>query len=112
MKVCKYHLCSNKLVGKQTSYCSPQCSSKGRIIAWRKRTKQRAVDYKGGKCAHCGYNKCNDAFDFHHKDPAKKDFGIAASGHCRSWQEIQNELDKCILLCSNCHRELHASQSI
>ena len=70
--------------------------------------KQKAIDYKGGKCVKCDYNKCNAALDFHHIDPSQKDFNIAAKGYTRSWNKVKAELDKCILLCANCHREIHS----
>lgn len=74
----------------------------------RKRIKEKAVEYKGGKCKKCGYNKCVDAFDFHHRDPRQKDFSIGDKGYTRSWEKVKKELDKCDLLCANCHRELHS----
>lgn len=55
----------------------------------------------------CGYSKCIAALDFHHTDPSKKDFGISSGGYTRSFEKIKDELDKCILVCANCHRELH-----
>lgn len=73
----------------------------------RRLLKQRAVDYKGGSCVKCGYNNCISALEFHHTDPTQKDFAISVSGHTRSWQIILNELDKCILVCCRCHREIH-----
>ena len=82
-------------------------STKERVQKWRLRQKQRAIDYKGGKCSACGYNKCPDALDFHHLDPTEKEFGLASSGITRAWERVKKELDKCILLCANCHRELH-----
>ena len=71
--------------------------------------KQRAIDYLGGKCAVCGYDKCNDALDFHHIDSTSKEFNISTSFNM-SWGVLKNELDKCKLLCSNCHRELHCAE--
>ena len=74
---------------------------------FRKKIKERAVEYKGGKCSICGYDRCINAFDFHHLDPQQKDFSI--SGNCnRAWDKVKAELDKCIIVCSNCHREIHA----
>lgn len=73
----------------------------------RKKIKQMAIDYKGGCCEKCGYNKCNEALEFHHLDPSKKDFGISSNGHCNSWEKVKKELDKCIMVCANCHREIH-----
>jgi hypothetical protein len=68
--------------------------------------KQKCVDYKGGKCERCGYDKSLRALSFHHKDPSKKAFAIAGS-HTRSWKALKTEVDKCLLLCANCHMEEH-----
>jgi hypothetical protein len=73
----------------------------------RKKLKQMAVEYKGGKCFCCGYDKYIGALEFHHTDPNGKDFGISANGTCRSWAKIKEEIDKCILVCCVCHREIH-----
>ena len=68
--------------------------------------KQRAIDMLGGACSICGYNKCNDALDFHHIDPAIKVHEIKYFS-MMSWEKIENEVKKCVLLCANCHREKH-----
>lgn len=73
----------------------------------RRRLKEMAVEYKGGECSKCGYNKCVNALEFHHLDPNEKDFGIGTNGHTRSWKRTRIELDKCIMVCANCHREIH-----
>ena len=78
------------------------------VYARRKKVRVMAVEYKGGKCENCGYNRCLDALEFHHKDPAQKDFSISSKGYTRSWDRVKKELDKCAILCANCHRELHA----
>jgi hypothetical protein len=70
--------------------------------------KQKAVEYLGGCCVRCQYNECNAALDFHHLDPSEKDFSFAGSH--KLWETVKPELDKCILLCSNCHREYHAGE--
>ena len=75
----------------------------------RDKLKAKCVAYKGGICQGCGYSKCLRALAFHHRDPSKKLFGIGGS-HCRSWTSIKLELDKCDLLCMNCHAELHDSE--
>ncbi len=72
----------------------------------RKKVKSLAVDYKGGKCQLCNYSKCVDALEFHHIDPSAKKFGIGDKGYTRAWDKVRNELDKCLLLCANCHREV------
>jgi len=73
----------------------------------RRVIKQQAIDYLGGKCSNCGYNKCNSALEFHHIDPTQKDKDY--SNYKTSFDKLKPELDKCVLLCSNCHREHHSS---
>ncbi len=73
----------------------------------RKLIKEMAIEYKGGKCCNCGYDKCARALHFHHLDPNEKDFGIGGNGRTRSWEKVKEELDKCVLVCSNCHAEIH-----
>lgn len=77
------------------------------VIKRRKNIKLLAVEHKGGKCIKCGYNKCIGALEFHHLDPKEKDFHLSKGGVTRSWEIIKKELDKCILVCANCHREIH-----
>ena len=67
-----------------------------------------AIDYKGGKCVFCGYDKCIQSLELHHFNSTEKDFGISDKGYTRSWERVKKEIDKCILICANCHRELHA----
>jgi len=73
----------------------------------RKKIRQKAIAELGGKCIKCGYNKYTEVLEFHHRDPSKKDFNVSSKGHCRSWQRVKQEIEKCDLLCANCHRELH-----
>ena len=75
----------------------------------RNNLKEKAVAYKGGKCQNpdCGYMKYIGALEFHHPDK-NKEFGIASKGYTRSWEIVKRELDKCIMLCSNCHKEAEA----
>lgn len=60
---------------------------------------------RGGACVRCGYNKCMKALEFHHIDPTKKDFTIS-NDHFKLIEALE-ESKKCILLCSNCHKEFH-----
>jgi hypothetical protein len=75
---------------------------------------RRRTTYKnmlGGRCQKCGYKKCMDALQFHHKDPSQKLFGIqdAVWGQVKATEEeIIKEIEKCTLLCANCHYEIHA----
>jgi len=73
----------------------------------RRKVKLQCIEYKGGKCERCGYNKCPAAMTFHHIDPSQKDFGISSNGVSRSFEKCKPELDKCILLCVRCHAEVH-----
>ena len=73
----------------------------------RRRIREQSIEYKGGKCALCGYKKSTRALGFHHLDPSTKEFGLSHRGFTRSWEKTKVELDKCILLCANCHMEVH-----
>lgn len=75
----------------------------------RRKIKEFAVQYKGGKCAVCGYARYVGALDLHHVDPETKVFGIGEKGYTRSWKAVKAEADKCVLVCANCHREIEAS---
>lgn len=111
-----------RIVSKRRKYCNSSCqkahkdltsvgknlTNSERVAAWRRRTKAKAVEYKGGSCRLCGYCKSHRALDFHHVDPAQKEFAISRKGITRAWEKIKVELDKCILLCRNCHAEVHA----
>lgn len=70
--------------------------------------KAKCVSYKGGKCELCGYNKYLSALEFHHLDPSKKDFAISKHHSNKFTDELKNELDKCQLLCANCHSDIHS----
>lgn len=78
-----------------------------RLKSFRQRMKDRLVDYKGGKCQLCGYNKCNTALEFHHLNPHEKDFGISKYTNLK-WDSVVSEVDKCVMVCANCHREIHS----
>lgn len=73
----------------------------------RNRLKSRAVYVLGGKCQICGYNKCQQALEFHHINPEEKEFTIQENCN-RGWEIVKSEIKKCALLCANCHREVHA----
>lgn len=70
--------------------------------------KLKLIELFGGKCEKCGYDKNIAAFDFHHKDSFEKKFEIKTQYlKYKTEDEILEEAIKCMLLCSNCHRELH-----
>lgn len=75
--------------------------------------KQKAVNYLGGKCSQCGYSKTLDALHFHHLDPKEKSFELSKNMlRCKAWEVIVTELNKCILLCANCHAEVHSKRLV
>jgi len=91
--------------GKRPRWKCLECSS-DYSYELKKRNKLRAIEYKGGKCTKCGYDKSVTALHFHHIDFRAKSFDISAN-ISKKWDTLQNELDKCILLCMNCHFEEH-----
>jgi hypothetical protein len=76
----------------------------------RFRLKQEAVKLKGGKCKQCGWTGNIAAFQFHHRDPSKKEFGIS-NGYTTNWEKYWLEVEKCDLLCANCHMIIHSENS-
>lgn len=95
--------------GKERSlrYRCNKCLSEA-VARRRRKVKAMLVDDFGGRCTICGYSKCVKALQFHHLDGDDKDFGIAAKGHTRSYEKIKEEASKCLLVCANCHAEIHA----
>ena len=87
-------------------YAKKQNESK---VIQREKFKKELVDYMGGSCIKCGYSKSTMALDFHHKNPNEKDFLISKPQNIANKKLIYKEVDKCILLCCNCHREEHNS---
>ena len=74
----------------------------------RKKLKEMAIELKGSRCQFCGYKRCSSALEFHHIDEKTKKFDLSTRGLTRSWSKIKEELNKCILVCANCHREIHS----
>lgn len=111
----KCPICQKMFLNKHNNrhYCY-DCIPEGLADFERQKAKQRAfkhylVQYKGGKCEICGYDKCEGALEFHHLNRQEKDIEIS------KWNFNYNldinvflqEVDKCMLLCANCHREQH-----
>lgn len=80
-----------------------------KVKTHRQKLKNRGVEYLGGKCSVCGYCKSVWSMHFHHKSSKEKSFTISAYQNL-SWNTIVKELDKCKLICANCHGELHEQQ--
>ena len=98
--------------GKKNSsvYCK-KCTT-DQVVERTKKLKQKMVEYKGGCCEICGYDKYIGALDFHHINPKEKDFSIAKVRQYNFDEVIKEELDKCMLVCSNCHREIHGGLEV
>jgi hypothetical protein len=95
-----------KIIGEENIIVrKPTVTKSQTVIEWRKRTKIKLVEYKGGKCECCGYNKSTNVLQFHHKNPEEKDFTIGGKSY--SFEKLKIEVDKCILVCANCHIEIH-----
>jgi hypothetical protein len=82
--------------------------SRHRIVALRRETKLRAIASFGGVCLACRSTYTPAALEFHHPDASKKEFAISVDGIYRSWERVQKELENCVMLCANCHAEVHA----
>jgi hypothetical protein len=109
--------CENNLIGKQTKWCSLKCKNKSgnkkyqNYECQKKRALERKIEIvhmSGGCCSKCGYKKNLAALIFHHVDAGKKEFKLDSRKLSNStWDNILKELNKCKLLCSNCHAEEH-----
>lgn len=83
---------------------SPQSQA---VVDWRRRAKARLVAAFGGGCGMCGYSRCDRNLHFHHLDPAEKEFSFGALPTV-GWERLVAEIRKCVMLCGNCHGEIHA----
>jgi hypothetical protein len=106
IKECKHHGKSEFKKRSDGYYRCKKCAVDA-VQKRRLKVKEDAVIYLGGECNRCGYDKCIDALEFHHIDPDLKEFSISHNGHTRSWERVKKELDKCLMVCSNCHKEIH-----
>ena len=88
------------------TYADRREELKASVAKRRRAMKQMLVEEKGGACERCGYDKCVAALEFHHLDPEAKEGGII--GTTASLEKQRAEAAKCVLLCSNCHKEVHA----
>lgn len=117
--MCKRTTCGTEILckcGRQYKYCRDKGHNKEwcnscRSNSRRFKRKQKLVALAGGKCKRCGYNRSVKVLEFHHRNPAEKKFAISGS-HTRAWAEILKEMQKCDLLCANCHREVEEESSV
>ena len=106
-------VCGRPLHGRQRKYCSRNCKNKDlqSYEAQQRRgleRKRKLVEEAGGCCSICGYNKNLAALVFHHAEADQKDFKTdMRSLSNRRFESVRQEIKKCILVCANCHAELH-----
>jgi len=77
------------------------------VTKHRRVVRLKPIEYKGGQYELCGYKNCAEALELHHKDANQKNFGISSGGLTLAWSKVVAEADLCILVCANCHREIH-----
>ena len=80
----------------------------------REQFKRSFITKYGGKCSVCGYNKCVNSLSFHHVKPELKEFGLDdLRGKVMKYgeQKVIEEAAKCLLVCNNCHSEIHYEES-
>ncbi len=106
MNICK--LCNKKFKDyqKRGRLRCGSCNTKIR----RFRAKTAAITFLGGKCKRCGWQGNQAALQFHHLDSKEKDFTIGNVAN-KSWDSIKKEMQKCILLCANCHAIEHSTKN-
>lgn len=108
--------CGTPLKGRQVKFCSSVCKNDyyQSYLAQQARGLKRKlvlIQQLGGQCAYCGYRKNSAALDLHHVNPQEKSFALdLRSLSNRKQSKIDTEARKCILLCRNCHSELHNPQ--
>lgn len=91
----------NDFLPKKKSVCA-RCRNK-RVAKIESNKRIKWLDLKGNECIICGYNKYTGSLDFHHLDPSIKEHSSK-----RNWKKTEKGMENCILVCSNCHREIHA----
>lgn len=104
---CRNHGMTSFVLEGRGYYRCKRCRLE-RVGRRRRAIKSRLVAEAGGKCAICGYHRCQRALQFHHLDPRTKEFHLGHAGVTRSIARSRAEARKCILLCANCHAEVEA----
>ncbi|MEO0776192.1 MAG: hypothetical protein AAF146_06500 [Bacteroidota bacterium] len=114
-------VCNAELFGQKKMYCSNKCKQKHHYHRVKQQTntyhsqtirslrrKLKLIDMMGGGCSKCAYSTNISALHFHHVDSTTKQFKLDARILSnRSWEAILQEVEKCVLLCANCHAEEH-----
>ena len=115
-KIINCTICGKTLKGRQMLFCSIKCKNQAHQCYPNQKKrgmerKNQLINKLGGKCAICGYKRNSAALTFHHQNPAKKRFKLdVRSLSNRTYSKIESEIKKCILVCHNCHAEIHNPQ--
>ena len=73
-----------------------------------KQNKENLTNLKESiSCSACGEYHPSCCMDYHHLNPNAKEKGVSQMIQANSWQKIEEEISKCVLVCSNCHRKIH-----
>lgn len=104
MKLCAWEECAVELLGKKLRFCSVKCKNKFHTTLKRKKNKEELVIAHGSKCLDCGYEGPPFMFDFDHRDPKEKSFGLSRKGNTPAFDKLLKESLKCDLVCARCHR--------
>lgn len=99
--------CGVRLDPTRLKFCSRRCKDTYHVRVWRRRTKLRAVELLGGKCAVCGYKKYPLVLEFHHPKDRKNGSVAMLMRSIRKWETILKEIRKCELRCPTCHKATH-----
>jgi len=102
--VCKQPYVYKRSKGHTKKICNSCMANRKRF-----ERKKKMIGHKGGCCMVCGYSKCDQALVFHHI--GEKEFTVSGA-HGRAWKYVKKELSKCVLLCANCHAEVHAGVTL
>ena len=108
--ICKKELDEERFYWRERTKQRRQAQCKKCLLEYQKQRwhnrKIQAIEYKGGVCVDCGQMPHWAAMQFHHLNPADKEFSWG-KGRLKSWEKVKVELDKCVLLCANCHAVRH-----
>lgn len=115
IRVFETHKCSCGEIDPEKFYgnkknVSGKCHNQD-VIERGRIKKQRAREYLGGCCSHCGFDEHSVALDIHHLDPSQKDLNFR-SMRGWGWARIEKELQFCVLLCKNCHAAVHSGDIV
>lgn len=97
----------NKFYGNKTTVCA-KCHNQNTLLLGRE-NRSYMLEKLGSHCINCGFDKWKASLDIHHVDPTKKDVSFSTA---RYWNrsKIDKELEKCVILCRNCHAAYHSGE--